>query len=690
VRAEKILTLFMANFTGVEKQKKYTNFLAKEKSPYLLQHAHNPVNWYAWNDETLKKAKDENKLILVSIGYSACHWCHVMEHESFEDEQVAALMNEFFINIKVDREERPDIDQVYMSAVQIMTGHGGWPLNCFALPDGRPLYGGTYFPKAQWINILRNLAGLWKENKDKALEYASELIQGMQHVEKIERNAGPEDFSMDLLTQGVKKWKPHFDKVMGGAKRAPKFPMPNNWLFLLRFAHFANDTEVKKHVHLTLDCMANGGIYDHIGGGFARYSTDMDWKVPHFEKMLYDNAQLVSLYSEAYIESKKEQYREIVYETFEFIEREMTSPDGGFYSALDADSEGEEGKFYVWEEEELKELIGTKDFGLFAEVFSVNETGYWEDEKYILLKSAPLHEIAVKNSIEPGVLKEKITGWKKILLQHRDKRIRPGLDDKVLASWNALMIKGLCDAYVAFGDKRFLDLAERSAAYFVKTFLRDRENLFHASKDGQAYINGFLEDYAFTIQAFLSLFSVAGNEEWFDLAQKLTNTTFEKFLDQETGMFFFTSSDDEGLVVRKIELSDNVIPASTSQMARNLQQIYRLTGNSQYRRTAAQMLNNVRHEIPAYPSGYTNWGLLLLEVLLPGAEIAIVGKNVDEINKSFRQHYLPNAIFAYSGEVSAHPLFKNRFVQDKTLIYVCRNQACNLPVETIEEALEQI
>ena len=672
------------------KNQKHTNALIKEKSPYLLQHAHNPVNWVAWKNETLKQAEQDNKLILVSIGYSACHWCHVMEHESFEDEEVAAIMNESFICVKIDREERPDIDAVYMSAVQLMTQHGGWPLNCFTLPNGKPLYGGTYFAKDNWINILKNVAKLWKENRSKAEEYANELTNGMQQVEKIELNTEIANFSLSILDTSVKNWQQNFDLEKGGNNRAPKFPMPNNYLFLLRYGHLTNNKIAKQHALTTLEQMAKGGIYDHIGGGFARYSTDAEWKVPHFEKMLYDNAQLVSLYSEAYQQSKKEIYKEVVYEVLEFIERELVSADGGIYYAIDADSEGEEGKYYVWELAELKNIINKKDFELFSEVFSVNEKGYWEHEKYILLKDKSFFQIALNYSISESELKEKIYSWKNTLLKIREKKIRPSLDNKIIASWNALLIKGNCDAYFVFGETKFLEQAKRSAQFFEQRFLKPDGSLFHCYKNEDSYINGFLEDYAFAIDAFISLFQNSGEQKWLDLAQKLTEHTFQKFYNTHSGMFYFTSSDDVDLIVRKAEITDNVIPASNSQMARNLFKLFRICGNSQYKIFAEKMLNNVKHEIGPYGSGYSNWSLLLLEIKSPMHEVSIVGKNVDEIKSAFRKHYLPNTIFVESKNYSDNLLFKNRYIENKTLIYVCKNNSCNLAIESVEEALEQI
>jgi len=398
---------------------KHTNSLIHETSPYLLQHAHNPVKWMPWGDEALEKAKKENKLILISVGYSACHWCHVMEHESFEDETVAKIMNDYFVCIKVDREERPDIDQVYMMAVQLMTGQGGWPLNCFALPDGRPIYGGTYFPKKNWINILLNLVDLQKEQPDKMEDYANQLTQGLKLAELIKVNTNETDFKKELIINCYNNWKERFDNVDGGPNKAPKFPLPNNYQFFLRLSTDPSPTlpegervDLLEHINLTLTKMAYGGIYDQIGGGFARYSVDHYWKVPHFEKMLYDNAQLVSLYCEAYAVTKNSLYKNVVYETLEFIERELTAPNGGFYSALDADSEGIEGKYYVWTKEELQNIL-KDDFNLFADYYNINKLGLWEHDNYILLRNVDDHIIAEEHNISIEELQNKITSFKK-------------------------------------------------------------------------------------------------------------------------------------------------------------------------------------------------------------------------------------------------------------------------------------
>jgi len=695
---------------------KHTNSLISETSPYLLQHAHNPVNWHAWNTKALELAKKEDKPVLVSIGYSACHWCHVMEHESFEDEATANIMNDLFINIKVDREERPDVDQVYMTAVQLMTGQGGWPLNCFVLPDGRPIYGGTYFPKQQWQNILLNLADLWKNDRGKVLEYAAQLTDGVKRSELISVPKEQKEFSFDTLHETVTHWKQRFDNTEGGPNRAPKFPLPNNYQFLLRYANLTGDNELKKHVHLSLKKMAFGGIYDQLQGGFARYSTDTLWKVPHFEKMLYDNAQLISLYGEAYHTKPdltpayrhndsatagrlpspsgedfkySELYKSVVYETINFIKEELTSPEGAFYSALDADSEGVEGKYYVWTVNELKEILGGR-FDLAAAYYNINQLGFWEHDNYILLRDKTDQEIAEQFGLNSEQLQSEINLIKKNLLFYRSKRIKPGLDDKSLTSWNALMIQGLTDAYSVFHEEDFLKMALKNANFILDKQLKPDGNLFHSYKNGRSTINGFLEDYAFAIEAFISLYQCTFNEKWLSTAKQLMDHSIAHFYDKETGMFFFTSDQDQALIARKTETSDNVIPASCSSIAKSLFILGHYFGNTPYIGMSKKMLNNIITHIPQYGAGYSNWGMLLLYFVSPFHEVAIVGKDVNEKRAAFDKYSLPNVIFAGSPHASSLPLLENRYVKDKTLIYVCENSTCKSPVENVEEALSLI
>jgi uncharacterized protein YyaL (SSP411 family) len=673
-------------------QSTHTNSLIHESSPYLLQHAHNPVDWMSWTEAAWERARNENKLVLISIGYSACHWCHVMEHESFEDESVANIMNEHFVCIKVDREERPDVDQVYMIAVQLMTGHGGWPMNCFAMPDGRPVYGGTYFQKKQWMDILINLADIWKTEPGKVQQYADQLLEGVRKSELIALNPIKDELNIKTLQRCWKNWSTRVDVTEGGPNKAPKFPLPNNYLFLLHLSHSGVITsteqyQLEDYLHLTLKKMAWGGLYDQVGGGFARYSTDTLWKAPHFEKMLYDNAQLVSLYSEAYRAKPDELYKQVVYETLDFVARELTAANGAFYSALDADSEGEEGRFYVWKKGELEELLGP-EFPLFAKCFSIDENGLWEHGNYILLRRQEYDPIAKEFGITKSVLKEKMISAKNLLLLERSKRVRPGLDDKSLCSWNALMAKAYADAYRSFSEPAWLDAARKSMNLLLHDLRRPDGGLFHTFKNGKATVNGFLEDYSFTIEACLALYECSFEASWLSDAAALCEYALKHFQDNESGFFYFTSSLDPPLIARKFELSDNVIPASNSSLAKCLFQLGHFLGNEKYISLARHMLLNVQAEIEQYGAGYSNWAILHLWLSRPFFEVAIVGKDVDEKRKALYRHYHPNVIFAGSLTESTLPLLKDRYKEGSTLVYVCRNQSCLAPVSEIPDVLE--
>jgi uncharacterized protein YyaL (SSP411 family) len=670
---------------------KNSNELIHESSPYLLQHAHNPVNWFPWTDAAWEKAKSENKLVIISIGYSSCHWCHVMEHQTFEDEAAAKIMNDHFISIKVDREERPDVDHVYMSAVQLMTGQGGWPLNCICLPDGRPIYGGTYFPNEQWKSILLQLYDFYTKNKQKAEEYAEELIKGVQQMEFAEKNKDEISFSKDTLKLAVQNWKNIFDNIEGGPSRAPKFPMPNNLEFLLQYAVAEKDDEVLKYVTLTLDKMAFGGIYDHVGGGFARYSTDTKWKVPHFEKMLYDNAQLITVYANAYKLTQKKIYKDVVTETLDFIEREMMHPAYGFYAALDADSEGVEGKFYVWTKEEFEDIAPKENYKIIKEYFNINEKGFWEHGNYILLRAKTDEEIATEYSLSTDELEKIISGVKKILLKKRSERVRPALDDKQLTSWNSLMISGYCDAYEATGEERFLQTARKKMEFVLRNLAREDGGLFHSYKNGKAGINGFLEDYSFTIEALIKVYEATFEEKFLSEAKRLANYALKHFLEPESGMFFFTSNMDPELIARKKEIHDNVIPASNSSIAKGFFKLGKFFNEEKYIKVSRQMLNNVQKDIPRYGSSFSNWSILLMWNLYPFYEIVMTGEDVAVTRSGFVKNYLPAKILAGSADADALlPLLKERWVKGKTLIYVCENNTCRLPVEKIEDAISSM
>ncbi|MDA7825013.1 thioredoxin domain-containing protein [Flavobacteriaceae bacterium] len=693
-----IATLFFSCNSSTKETLKnshqYTNSLINETSPYLLQHAHNPVNWKAWNTETLQEAKDEKKLMIISVGYSACHWCHVMEKESFEDSTVAAVMNKNFISVKVDREERPDVDQIYINAVQLMTGSAGWPLNVITLPDGRPVWGGTYFTKKAWLNSLEKMQKLYDKNPQNLIDYASKLEEGIKSMDLIEVNTNELNFIDFPIETTIKNWSTTFDNKYGGANRAPKFMMPNNLNYLLRYGIKNKDKQVLDYVYLTLDNIAYGGVYDHIGGGFSRYSTDMKWHVPHFEKMLYDNAQLVSLYSQAYKATKNPLYEEVVKETLEYIKKEMTHQDGAFYSSLDADSvsedgELEEGAYYVFNKEELK-LQLKEDFSLFSEYYNITNYGKWEKGNYVLIRKKSDQEIIDEFSISQEELNQKKKNWKQLLLAYRNNRAKPRLDDKSLTSWNALMIKGYVDAYKAFQVPEYLNAAQTNAQFLIDHQLQENGALNHSYKDGKSTINGYLEDYAAAIDAFIALYEVTLNEFWINKANELAAYTFENFFDAEKNMFYFTSKEDEKLVARNFEYRDNVIPASNSMMAKNLLILSHHFDNKKYLSTASKMLHNVQPEIESYPSGFSNWLDLMANFQDNFYEVVVVGKDASKKIAELNARYLPNILIAGSTSESKKPLLNYRYIDGETLIYVCVNNSCKLPVSDISEALNFI
>jgi len=672
------------------------NHLANSTSPYLLQHANNPVDWYPWSPEALQKAKDENKLILVSIGYSACHWCHVMEHESFEDEKVAAVMNEYFVCIKVDREERPDVDQIYMSAVQLMSGRGGWPLNCICLPDQRPIYGGTYFRKNDWVGLLFNLADFFKNKAAEAEEYAVRLTEGIRQYESVELVKEQPEYKTDDLELIVNNWKKYFDKTEGGLGTAPKFPMPNNWQCLMRYAHLFGDENVAGAVKLTLHKMAFGGIYDHIGGGFARYSVDGRWHVPHFEKMLYDNAQLISLYAEAYTWNPDPLYQKIADEIISFTLRELTSPEFGFYSALDADSEGKEGKFYIFAKGEIEEILGD-EADLFCIYYHITEDGNWEEEESnVLFRKESDEALAAKLGLPVAQMLAKIEASRQKIFEARSKRVRPGLDNKILASWNGLMLKGLCDAYRAFDKPEYLDLALKNAGFILDNLVNKKGRLSRIYGSPKASPTGgdlegafaFLDDYANLADAFIALYEITFNEEWLNHARTLVDIAIEHYYDAANGIFFYTAGDDEQLIARKSEIMDGVTPASNSVMARNLKKLGLLFDNENYREISAQLLRNIVPHLARYGSSYSNWIMLLLEEVAGTYEIAITGENFEETRRETEKNYIPNKIIL-GGKKGSLPLLQDKFGA-VTQIFICKDKTCGLPALNIADALKQI
>ena len=655
---------------------KKSNRLIHSTSPYLLQHAYNPVDWYEWGAEALVKAKKEDKPILVSIGYSSCHWCHVMERESFEVTDIADIMNEHFVCIKIDREERPDLDQVYMEAVQAMGMNGGWPLNVFLTPDQKPFYGGTYFPPKNWAQLLLQLHKTFEQKRVEIEASAQELSQHLQ-ISDLQRfsKISESKFVLSDLDKMFHVLESRFDKTWGGIEKAPKFVMPSIWQFLLRYHHLTQNKTALDMVSLTLTRMSQGGINDQLGGGFSRYSVDGEWFAPHFEKMLYDNAQLLSLYSEAYAITKNPAFKEVVYETVKWLQREMTHPEGGFYSALDADSEGVEGKFYSWTYQELEEVL-VNDTASAASYYNATEEGNWEHGRNILFRTDESEGLT--------------QSAKSKLLEARHKRIRPGLDDKILTGWNAMNIKGLTDAYNYFEDQQFLDLAVASLNFLEKKLMTE-EKIYRAYKNKRSGTAGFLEDYAFVIQAYLSLYQCTLQEKYINQAERWCLYTITHFYDEVEGYFYFTDNQAEKLIARKKEVFDNVIPSSNSMMARNLFQLGHVLDREDWRQLATSMVSKISSVILAEPSYASHWGIALAEQMRGLAEVVIVGPLALEKRTALAKHYFPFLLVMGTTTRSNLPLFEGREQSgSETSIYVCFNKTCKLPVESVELAIEQL
>ncbi len=664
------------------------NSLINETSPYLLQHANNPVNWQAWSIKAFEQAKAENKLVIVSIGYSACHWCHVMEHESFEDEEVARIMNKNYICIKVDREERPDIDQFFMDAAQLMIGRGGWPLNAVALPDGRPVYAGTYFPKTSWMGLLNEISVGYKRQPEKYLEYAAKLVTGIKGLSIVNKPADDQPFQLDILDEAYSIFSSQLDNTNGGRGRAPKFPMPDNWFFMLSYYYKTKNENVLKHTLLTLDKMAMAGIYDQIGGGFSRYATDAEWKIPHFEKMLYDNAQLISLYSEAYTLTKNEFYKKIVCETIAFVKLELSNREGGFYCAIDADSEGVEGKFYVWTSDEISQVCGGENINLIKEYFGIDKEALWEHGNNILLITSAIESIAQKYGLVAEDCRRIIDDARIKLFTAREKRIRPGTDDKILLSWNALMIKGLIDAYLAFDKPEFLDLAKKNLHFVTKNMIKDGI-LYHSYKNGIAKIPGFLEDYAIYIHALLAYYQVSFDEDSLFEARNMVDFVIQNFKDEESGFFWFTSSDTNEVAARKIETSDNVISSPNSIMAHNLFAMGKIFYDQKYIDIAAKMLQAMVPNITDQLAYFSNWAMLLSDFTGPFYEVVFTGDKSIENLRNFSKNFIPNKVVSgSSAETSKMDHLQNKIVPGKSLIYICENYTCQKPVEHVDEAIQ--
>lgn len=662
---------------------KHTNALINETSPYLLQHAHNPVNWYPWGKEALDKAQEEDKLILISVGYSACHWCHVMERESFEDSTAAAIMNEHFVCIKVDREERPDIDQIYMDAVQMMNGSGGWPLNCFALSDGRPIYGGTYFSKADWMKVMQTLIDLKTNQPERLQTFAEELTKGLQKMDELLPQVAS-SVEIEKWDTMVNDWQNQWDYELGGPNRSPKFPISNNYEFLLHYAEVNQNDSIKDYVHNTIGHILAGGIYDQVGGGIARYSTDMEWKVPHFEKMLYDNAQLLTLLAKAHRESKNPDYERAIRQTIGFMEREWKAESGGYYSAFDADSEGIEGKYYVWTKDELKNALGG-DYEAAAQIFEFGEEALWEDN-LILLRNESHHEMAAVLEMELTSYWELLDTIEQKLMAAKNLRVKPGLDNKILTSWNALLVQGLAQSHRALGDETHKKMALELGEFLWENMYVNGK-LYRNYANGKARISGYLEDYAFAMECFIELYQISFDEIWLQRAETLMQIVMKEFSNDDNLLFYFTSSEGESLITRKIDVTDNVVPSSNSSMAKVLFQLGTLLDRSEWRERAEEMLKIIQSDL-TFGQNHSNWSTLALWMSEPYYEVAITGPEFLTVSRSMDSSYLPQVILL-GGTEGSIPLLEGKFF-DETTIFVCQNKTCQLPVNEVSEALEQM
>ncbi len=675
----------------------HTNRLINETSPYLLQHAHNPVDWFPWGEEALQKAKTENKPILISIGYSACHWCHVMEKESFEDKDVAALMNQHFINIKIDREERPDLDHIYMDAVQVMTGSGGWPLNVFLTPSAKPFYGGTYFPpkkaynRASWTDVLLGVANAFAERKNEVEAQAEGLTTHLLNANTFgdPYNKEKEVFTNENAQLVFENLMKGADKKEGGFGRPPKFPQTFSIQYLLRYYQVFKNEEALQHACLSLDKMLYGGIYDQIGGGFARYSTDNEWLVPHFEKMLYDNALLIITLSEAYRITHYKRYEEAISQTMTFIEREMMSSEGGFYSALDADSEGEEGKFYVWSKAEIEETLGN-DADLFCNYYNVTAKGNWEGNN-ILHVTVALDAFSKNNGYDEEALYQLLENCRKKLLIQRNKRIAPLLDDKILLGWNALMNTACSKAYAATGNERYRRLAIENMHFMLKGYSTGTKAVFyHTYKNGVARFNAFLDDYAFFIQALISIQEITGNSDYLIKASEITDHVLNEFADSDSPFFFFTAKNQSDIILRKKEIYDSAIPSGNSVMAGNLLYLSHVFDNSEWKLKCEQMIGTIEGLITRYPTSFGIWASQLLWLTKGVNEIVITGEKFNEILFDILHIFIPFSILQTSPVPNENfPLLKGKGFLHPVLIYLCENNVCKPPITSLPSFIQQ-
>jgi len=673
----------------MDNQQAYTNHLIHEKSNYLLQHSDNPVEWFPWGREAFEKARAENKLVLISIGYSSCHWCHVMEDESFKDPEVANLMNTHYVSIKVDREERPDVDHIYMDAVHLLTGAGGWPLNVFALPDGRPVFGGTYFPKQQWMEVLQNLSNTYYSQPERVKAQADQIARGMSDMQlNILSRSNTTEFKNAELQSFLQRIKTAVDSEYGGTKGAPKFPMPGLHTMMLKYYFYDRDKEVLDYLHTTLANLAKGGVYDQLEGGFARYSTDQEWKVPHFEKMLYDNAQLASLFSQAYMLTNEDSYKHVAEETLQFLQSEMLSEQGIFYSSYDADSEGQEGIYYTWSKKEVENLF-LGDTEIITDYFGITKEGDLGGRN-VLYINKDRQTLADKYHIPRNQVDSILDKARRKLIEKRKERARPGLDDKVIVSWNALAIKAFIDGYKATQKRQYLRTALEAAEFLISHQMQKDYRLNRLYYNGKSTVNAFLDDYAFMIDALIHIYQITFDAKWIDWAMKLTEYTLTHFKMGNSNLLQYKSDIDERLIATKLEIVDSVIPSANSMMAKNLFTLGQYYYSETYMDHARKMLAEVQSAIDKSPVYFAHWIDLMLWFIHPPYEISIVGRKAEDYKPRFTHLYHPGIILAGGTHEGNLPILRNRFKLGKTQIYICQGRVCKEPMNSVDDALKMI
>ncbi len=686
------IILFQCKSTKSDSHSK-GNHLSNETSPYLLQHAHNPVDWYPWKDETMKMAKDKRKLMIISIGYSSCHWCHVMERESFSDTAVSRFMNQYFTSIKVDREERPDVDQVYMTACQIANQNGmcGWPLNVLAMSDGRPFWVGTYLSKDQWLNLLKEFIDLYNEDPNELEKMANNIHNNLSVDYSRFSNTADTSFANTKYQEAINKIETILDPVFGGKKGNIKFPLPSlHKLLLENSSKFSTNSKFEdQYLNITLKTWGRAGLYDHLEGGFTRYSTDAEWKVPHFEKMLYDNAQLISLYAMAYQKFKSEDYKITLAKTMEFIMKYFYNSENYFYSSWDAETDGEEGKYYVFTDVEIRSILkDEKELNLFNHTYNITPSGNWEKEKNVLHKSKSAEEISKDLGISLNDYNLALEAANKKVLEYKQMRRKPNLDDKMLTSWNAMMLKALVDAAAATGNVTYLEQAVKTAEFFRTKLIQPDYSIFRTYKSGKTSVNGFLEDYAFTIEAFIRLYELTFNEEYLKTARSLTDFVLNHFSDKENTFFYFNSVKDQQLITRSIDFEDQVTPSANSVMADVLHRLGLYYYNEAYINRSKKMVSSImQHFLSRSPEYYSNWLRVYGAILKPPYEVAIVGSESKKLRNELATHYLPNIILLGGNAEGQLELLKDKLQEGNTYIYVCRNKVCKIPVATVKEAI---